>query len=428
MRTRFLISSTLTDLLALGLSAVVGSLIVFGSLAPWNVVINRTQSLVPLMVWMGVGAIVMSFVTVSMSGPGVPRPTYGRMFAIVLGTFVVGATSSFVLRHAYSRSYVSTVLVLWTALSVAHRYVRRRRPWTEQFYAVTDEKDLIEELSASPNVEILGVIDPASEENLAPLPPGCGLLVDLRAQLSERVAQFVSSCDLAGFNVRALTSVYQEHLGRVPLVHLSEGWEISAPLLTTAPWLPGKRVVDTILAAISMPVWVVVGIFVGLFVKLSSPGPAIFSQRRIGRGGEPFIMYKFRTMRVDAEASGPRFASEDDSRLIRGASFLRKSRLDEIPQLWNVLRGDMSLVGPRAEQVPFVRQFRKRIPFYDLRHLVRPGLTGWAQVNYRYADDAADTIEKLSFDLYYISHMSPVVDLQILWKSVWTVLTGSGAR
>ena len=139
-------------------------------------------------------------------------------------------------------------------------------------------------------------------------------------------------------------------------------------------------------------------------------------------------MYKFRTMVPDAEKDGPKFATEGDTRLIRGGSFLRKSRLDEIPQLWNVLRGEMSLVGPRAEQVPFVNVFSREIPFYDHRHLVRPGVTGWAQVNYGYADDQADTIEKLTYDLYYIKHMSPVMDLRVLWMSVWTVLTGDGAR
>jgi lipopolysaccharide/colanic/teichoic acid biosynthesis glycosyltransferase len=139
-------------------------------------------------------------------------------------------------------------------------------------------------------------------------------------------------------------------------------------------------------------------------------------------------MYKFRTMVPDAEKDGPQFAKEGDVRLIPGGGALRKSRLDEIPQLWNVLRGDMSLVGPRAEQVPFVDSFREQIPFYEHRHLVRPGVTGWAQVNYGYADDEADTVEKLTYDLYYIKNMSPVMDIRVLWKSVWTVLTGAGAR
>jgi lipopolysaccharide/colanic/teichoic acid biosynthesis glycosyltransferase len=164
------------------------------------------------------------------------------------------------------------------------------------------------------------------------------------------------------------------------------------------------------------------------YVKLSDPGFAVFKQPRVGLNGAVFTMYKFRTMYLNAEDAGPQFASEDDPRFIRGGSFLRRSRLDEIPQLWNVLRGDMTLVGPRAEQVSFVERFRRVIPFYDHRHMVRPGITGWAQVNYGYADDQADTVEKLTYDLYYIKHMSPILDLRIFWKSVWTVLTGAGAR
>jgi lipopolysaccharide/colanic/teichoic acid biosynthesis glycosyltransferase len=217
-------------------------------------------------------------------------------------------------------------------------------------------------------------------------------------------------------------------VGRVPLVHLAEGWEISAPLLEVAPWLPGKRIFDVGVSILLAPVWLTLGLFVWVFVKLSSPGPAIFKQRRIGQGGQPFTMFKFRTMDLDAEDGGPRFAEENDERFIRGGGFLRKSRLDEIPQLVNVLKGNMSLVGPRAEQIPFVRAFRRQIPFYEHRHLVRPGVTGWAQVNYGYADDHAETMEKLTYDLYYVKHMSPVFDLRVLARSLLIVLTGRGAR
>lgn len=428
MRSRFLLAMTVTDLVALLAAMVLGSWILFEQPLVWNVLIDRTQSIVPLIVTMALGAVVVSAMTASMSGSGVPRPTYGRLVAIILGTFALTASVSFVFRVDYSRRFVPLVLVLWLGIGIVHRFVRRRRPWTETFLVVGSQKKLIDELAEQPHVEILGVIDPQGSVEPGPLPVGCGLAVDLGDVLSERVAQYVSSCDLAGFDVRAFASVYQEHTGRLPLVHLAEGWEISAPLVQAAPWLPGKRFVDTILVTATLPIWVCLGALVWLYVRLSSPGPAIFKQRRIGRGGEPFTMYKFRTMRLDAESGGPRFAAENDERLIRGGMFLRLSRLDEIPQLWNVLTGAMSLVGPRAEQVPFVRQFRKRIPFYDLRHLVRPGLTGWAQVNYHYADDAAETIEKLSYDLHYIQHMSPIVDLEILWKSLWTVMTGAGAR
>lgn len=429
MRTRFLVGITLTDLAALAVAMVIGSVVVFETPAVWDARIDLRFSLLPLLGVIAMGAVIMSLATASMSGHGVPRPTYGRFLMIATGTFLLTATTSFMVRTLpYSRLYVPVVLAVWTGLALAHRYVRRRRPWTERFVIVTSEKSLADELAESDHVEVLSIIDPQSRSEMEPVPGGAALVVDLRSTLSERVAQFVSSCDLAGIHVRALASVYQEHLQRIPLVHLNEGWEISASLHTTQPWLPGKRIVDMLLVLLTAPLWLMIGAGVWAFVRLTSSGPAIFRQRRIGWGGEPFTMYKFRTMRIDAEEAGPRFASRKDSRLIRGGSVLRKVRLDEIPQLYNVLLGDMSLVGPRAEQIPFVRQFRKRIPFYDMRHLVRPGITGWAQVNYGYADDAADTIEKLSYDLYYIQHMSPALDLQILWKSVWTVLSGAGAR
>ncbi|MFP3913719.1 MAG: sugar transferase [Actinomycetota bacterium] len=429
MRTRFLVGMTLTDLVMLAVAMVIGSVMVFGTPAVWDARIDVTHSLFPLLGVMGTGAVVMSLATASMSGHGVPRPTYGRFLMIATGTFLLTTTTSFMIRTLpYSRLYVPVVLATWTLLALAHRYARRRRPWTERFVVVTSEKGLADELAESDHGEVLAVIDPQSEGELGPVPPGATLVVDLRSTLSERVARFVSSCDMAGMDVRALASVYQEHLQRIPLIHLNEGWEISTSLHSTQPWLPGKHLVDSLLVIITAPLWLPLAAGVWLFVRISSPGPAIFRQRRVGRGGEPYTMYKFRTMRVDAEESGPRFAAQRDSRLIRGGAFLRRVRLDELPQLYNVLRREMSLVGPRAEQIPFVRQFRRRIPFYDLRHLVRPGITGWAQVNYGYADDAADTIEKLSYDLYYIQHMSPALDLQILWKSVWTILTGTGAR
>ena len=154
----------------------------------------------------------------------------------------------------------------------------------------------------------------------------------------------------------------------------------------------------------------------------------IFRQTRVGRGGVLFTLYKFRTMWEDSEQGGPAFASQLDDRLTPAGKWLRRFRADELPQLWNVLKGDLSLVGPRPEQVAFARRFAETIPYYSHRHLVRPGVTGWAQVNYGYADGDADTIDKLTYDLFYVKHMSPWLDLDILGRSVWTILSGFGAR
>jgi lipopolysaccharide/colanic/teichoic acid biosynthesis glycosyltransferase len=179
---------------------------------------------------------------------------------------------------------------------------------------------------------------------------------------------------------------------------------------------------------VTAPLWLLAGAITWTAIKLDSRGPAVFRQYRMGVNGRPFVLYKFRTMTDGADDDGPQFTSVDDPRITRLGRWLRPVRLDEVPQLWNVLKGDMSLVGPRAEQVPFVERFGAQIPFYRYRHLVRPGITGWAQVNSGYADDLDDTIEKLTFDLYYIRHLSPALDLSILRKSLWTVLTRKGAQ
>jgi lipopolysaccharide/colanic/teichoic acid biosynthesis glycosyltransferase len=427
VRTRFLLQSSLSDLAALAVAMAVASVVVFGRLLPWDSI--QGDRVFPMITFLGLSMIAYSLLTAQMSGPGVPRPSYGRMFVIGLGTGATTALLLVVFRDVYfSRAFLALTIAGWIVLATTHRILRRRRPWTERLALITAEKQLAEDLVESPHAEIVWVIDPKFDGPLELPDRDVTMAIDLRAVLSERMAQFLSSSDVAGYNIRAFSSIYEEHTGRVPLVHLAEGWEISAPLLEVAAWLPGKRIFDALVTALTLPLWVAVGAMVALYIKLTSPGPVLFRQERIGHEGQPFTMYKFRTMDEDAEKDGPRFATEDDDRLSRGAPFLRKSRLDEIPQLWNVLKGDMSLVGPRAEQVPFVHAFRKQIPFYDHRHLVRPGITGWAQVNYGYADDQADTIEKLTYDLYYIKHMSPVMDLRVLWKSVWTVLTGAGAR
>jgi lipopolysaccharide/colanic/teichoic acid biosynthesis glycosyltransferase len=427
MRNRFLLRSTVADLASLGLGMVAASLYVFGTVLPWNSTLGGTRT-IPMVVYLTLSMVLFSLITAQMSGPGVPRPTYGRMFAIFLGTGGLTALLLLFSRDYFSRPFLIITAGAWLVLATTHRIIRRRRPWTERIAVITGEKQLAEDLQDSPHADVVWVLDPKSE-SVPELPDrNTTMALDLKVVMSERVAQYISSCDVAGYTIQPFSSVYEEHTGRVPLVHLAEGWEISAPLLDVAPWLPGKRAIETAATVITAPLWVSLAGLVALYLKLSTRGPALFKQERVGFGGAPFIMYKFRTMGEDAESNGPSFASEKDERLIVGGRFLRKSRLDEIPQLWNVLKGDMSLVGPRAEQVPFADVFTQQIPFYAHRHLVRPGITGWAQVNYGYADDQADTIEKLTYDLYYIKHMSPVMDLRVLWKSVWTVMTGFGAR
>jgi len=188
-----------------------------------------------------------------------------------------------------------------------------------------------------------------------------------------------------------------------------------------------KRSLDLTIVLITAPAWIPLGILVAIAIKLDSKGPSLFSQTRTGLYGRPFRIWKFRTM-VPAQNAQAQFAQANDKRITRLGQFLRKSRLDEIPQLFNVLAGHMSLIGPRPEQHTFVNDFATTIPSYPYRHLVRPGITGWAQVIQGYAANQAETEVKLSYDLYYVSHYSLALDLLIVAKTVRTVLTGFGAR
>jgi exopolysaccharide biosynthesis polyprenyl glycosylphosphotransferase len=174
-------------------------------------------------------------------------------------------------------------------------------------------------------------------------------------------------------------------------------------------------------APIMLAVWVA--------IRLESRGPAIFRQERLGRNGRPFVLLKFRSMALDAEqATGPVWAAQDDPRVTRVGRFIRKTRLDELPQLWNVLRGDMSFIGPRPERPHFIQALQEVVPYYAQRLSVPPGLTGWAQVRYPYGASVEDALEKLQYDLYYIKNMSLFLDLMIVLGTAQVVLFGRGAR
>ena len=189
-----------------------------------------------------------------------------------------------------------------------------------------------------------------------------------------------------------------------------------------------KRMLDLsfsiILAISTLPLMLLTAIA----IKLDSAGPALYSQERVGENGRVFKIYKFRSMRSDAETGTPVWARDKDDRITRVGRFIRKTRLDELPQLWNVMRGDMSFVGPRPERPFFVEQLAREIPFYLQRHALRPGLTGWAQVKYQYGSTVEDAMEKLRYDLYYIKHLSVFFDLTIVLDTVKVILFGKGAK
>lgn len=424
MRRRFLWVQVWLDVATLTVAIGLSSLVNFGALFPW-VFEPQVVSLLAIMY----GALAVAEWTGSMLMAGyAPRPSYGRALALALIILGITALALIATRVYFSRPMIGWTMVLFLLGAFGHRALHRRRPWMESMVLVTDEKGLVDDLRGAPHADVVSVLDPGTTGRIEPLSPGMVLGIDLKSVLSDRMAQYVSSCTLAGFDVRPMSDIYETHTGRMPLVALAEGWELSAPVLRTAPYLPGKRLFDIAAVLVTAPLTLLVGAGAALAIKVSSSGPIIFRQVRIGRGGVPFTQYKFRSMWAGSDHAGPSFTSKGDERIVPMGRILRRLRLDELPQLWNVLKGDMSLVGPRPEQEEFAQRFNRTIPFYSYRHMVRPGMTGWAQVNYGYADGEADTIDKLTYDLFYLKHMSPWLDLEILGRSCWTIISGFGAR
>jgi sugar transferase (PEP-CTERM system associated) len=233
---------------------------------------------------------------------------------------------------------------------------------------------------------------------------------------------------LAGVSFDHLATVYEQYTGKIAVENLRPSWLIfSEGFKKTRLQSAVKRLVDIALAVTGLVLGAPFFVLTALLVKATSPGPVLYRQQRVGQHGREFTIYKFRSMRADAEAaSGAVWAQQNDARVTPVGKFLRKSRLDELPQLWNILRGDMSFVGPRPERPEFVRQLTEQIPYYGQRHVVRPGLTGWAQVKYPYGSTVEDALEKLQYELFYIKHMSVGFDVFIVLKTVKTVLLRKG--
>jgi sugar transferase (PEP-CTERM system associated) len=235
---------------------------------------------------------------------------------------------------------------------------------------------------------------------------------------------------LNGVKVEEATSWLEKIYGRIEVEQLYPSWLVFAEGFRFSAGFQLARRLFSILAAAVLLLLVLPMIpFVLLAIKLDSAGPVLYRQQRVGRGGKNFYCYKFRTMRLDAEAdTGPTWADNDDPRITRIGKLLRISRLDEIPQLWCVLKGDMAFVGPRPERPEFVRWLIEEIPFYSVRHAVRPGITGWAQVRYKYGNTLEDAREKLQYDLFYIKNASIGLDLLIMFHTIKIVTIGRGAQ
>ena len=237
------------------------------------------------------------------------------------------------------------------------------------------------------------------------------------------------ACKMQGIDITEGETFIEATQGKILVDKINPSWLIfKQGFQKSRATLLGKRLVGGLLSLVGLILTLPVTVLTALLIKLESEGPIFYRQVRVGKDGVPFEVIKFRSMTKDAEKDGAKWATQNDSRVTRVGRVIRKTRIDEIPQMWNVLKGEMSFVGPRPERPEFVKELKKQIRFYDQRHTVQPGLTGWAQINYPYGSSVEDAKRKLEYDLYYIKHMSIWLDLFIILKTVKTILFREGAR
>lgn len=236
---------------------------------------------------------------------------------------------------------------------------------------------------------------------------------------------------LHGIVIKEMADIHEQLTGRIPVQYIADQWLLFAEgfyLLHKEYIQKLKRLCDLILSGIMLMVTAPLFGLIALAIRLDTPGPIVYRQERVGKNEKVFTIYKFRSMSHDAEKGKARWAAERDPRVTRVGRLLRLSHMDELPQVWNVFKGEMSIVGPRPERPEFVALLEQKVPYYFVRHSVRPGITGWAQVNYRYGSSIEDASRKLESDLYYVKNMSLLLDFKILLKTIGVVLFGEGAR
>lgn len=249
------------------------------------------------------------------------------------------------------------------------------------------------------------------------------------ARLSKEQRQFLVKATELGAWVEPLVSYLDERLGYTEVRLLHSGYFLhqkAFSILSTKRTQLAKRVIDLLAAFLLCTVAIPVGLITALAIKLESPGPVFYKQRRTGQYNDEFEVIKFRSMRSDAEKSGAQWATQNDTRVTKVGNFIRKTRIDELPQIINILKGEMSIVGPRPEREVFIAKLEKEIPYYRFRHAVKPGVTGLAQVSYPYGASVEDAVWKHKYDIYYIKHHSTLLDVRILLKTVKVVLFGMG--
>ena len=381
------------------------------------------------------------------------KETIGRVLVACLLGIISSATASYAFQHwRFDRETVALLFVLSLGLSLGWRWIYRlnaeklTHPLRILLVGV-DRAGKVRQLLAEglPKAEIIGYVGerdqgpdagpclgaPFMALDIAKEKQATMILLLPDAPIDDDIARDLLEAKLRGSMVVDIRSFYEHVVQRLPLSQINDEWLLQTEgfsLNTRGSLRRLKRALDVLILLLLLIPATPIMLITAIIVRLESPGPVIYKQDRVGLFEKEFTVYKFRSMRADAEKNGAVWASAHDARVTKFGKFIRKVRIDELPQIWNILKGDMSFIGPRPERMAFVTKLKETIPYYSLRHTVKPGLTGWAQVCYPYGASEDDARRKLEYDLYYIKNMSILLDINIVFKTVGVVLFPKGAR
>ena len=337
---------------------------------------------------------------------------------VLLSTYSIAIIAIVLFRIEYSRPtllYGFSVVLCWLFFTT----LLNRQSAILKLQAIDNFS--LSSLSTNQHIEIKTITAPYHLSQIDQ-----GLVVNLHNKLTSEQEKFIADCSINNVVVYHSETIREMIEGKVPNTHLSES-ALNALNINPSYRLI-KRVIESILILASLPLLLPLLIIVSIAIKLESKGPIFYTQNRVGQAGKVFKIYKLRSMEVTCPKADSKFATEEIARITTIGQLIRKTRIDEIPQFFNVLKGEMALIGPRPEQEAFVKAFEQAIPFYGYRHMVKPGITGWAQTVQGYAADTDTTREKLAHDLYYIKHLSFWLDVNIFFKTLKTMMTGFGAK
>lgn len=398
----------------------------FNDLYDFRLMRTRSEILVRLLQALGVACLALAmFYYLD------PDLGFGRGIAALAAPLIVLLTLGWRLvmaQHPQTLGTVERMLIIGTGptgISLARDILSRPEMQLKVVGFLDEKGEDIGKSLVNPGI-IGGVADLDSivrQENIG------HIVISLLERRGQMPVRQLLRLKFAGVKVEDAHSFFERMTGRIILERLSPSWLILSEGFSKSPLLVwAKRMIDVVVSLITLIIWAPLMALAAVAIYVESGAPILFRQERTGLHGRPFAMLKFRSMCNNAEEGGPRWASEGDPRITRVGRWLRKSRIDELPQAINVLRGQMSIVGPRPERPEFVSMLEEQIPYYGLRHTVRPGITGWAQVKYQYGGSIEETKTKLEYDLFYIKHLSIMLDLAVLFETAKVMLSGRGAK